>query len=217
MKELPKTAVGDRGSVELVEDSVLFSRYGRVVSRCVIYPDGSRHEFDVWSKNWRSNQEFAIVVPYYSASRTFTLLYEYYPAAHSFHLGLPGGNVDSNRHTSILQAAKEELYEEAHLKNGTWYPLLPQSSSGGSSQPGLLNDKYQQDWSFPFLCVDPEQQNSSEFGTDHATFEAEELIEVRMHVPFEKVRSDLLAGRFQANQTSTLFFAFEKLKELGLA
>ena len=92
MRELEATAKSDRGQqVELVSDDVIFSRYGRVLSRRVKYPNGAEHDFDVWMKNWRSRNEFVIVVPYDSRTKTFTLLYEYYPASHHFMSGLPGG------------------------------------------------------------------------------------------------------------------------------
>ena len=115
--------------------------------------------------------------------------------------------MDSNRHQSLLHAAQEELYEEAQLRNGEWHPLLDCKGSG------LLNDKYQQDWSYPFLVVNPDFDESA---VGAVAVEQEELIEIRREVPLDVVRAALLSGQFQANQTSTLFMALEKLSELKL-
>mmetsp|Transcript_7672 Transcript_7672/g.16369 ORF Transcript_7672/g.16369 Transcript_7672/m.16369 type:complete len:224 (+) Transcript_7672:158-829(+) len=201
---------GDKGSsdsgkrVVVQRESVVFKRYGRVVERVVTYPDGSEHAFDIWSKNFRNSQEFAIVVPFNSTTRCVTLVREYYPAPHAFHWGLPAGNVERSRHSTPLGAAKAELAEEAGLTGGEWITLLSESCARG-----MVQDKYQQDWSHLFLVIDPESLSDGQ-QTEH-----EELIEIHHNVSLEKARELVYAGSFQANQTACLLLALDKLHALG--
>uniref|UniRef100_A0A6T6P3X6 Nudix hydrolase domain-containing protein n=1 Tax=Timspurckia oligopyrenoides TaxID=708627 RepID=A0A6T6P3X6_9RHOD len=188
-----------------MKESVLFSRFGRVIERVVRYPNGAEHSFDIWTKNWRNENEFAIVLPFYTHSQSVMLVREYYPAPHRFHWGLPAGNVEKLRHGSALNAAKSELQEEAALCGGQWYELL-------QSSRGMAQDKYQMDWSHLYLCVNPEDQSDG----SKAQHEDEELIERHM-VPLQRLRELAIQGEFQANQTACVLLALEKIRELGLS
>ncbi|KAJ8904416.1 hypothetical protein NDN08_000934 [Rhodosorus marinus] len=194
-------AEGDNGTyVDIVTEDVVFKRYGAVLDRCVRYPGGELVKFDIWSKNWRNNNEFCQCVPYDSRTNTVTMIREYFPAQHKFHYGFPGGNVE-DKHGSPLSAIQAELEEEAGLYGGEWFPLL----DVGKAAP---QDKYQEDCLYMYVAVDS-QVKEAETSTD-----VEELITIEHGVPISTVHDRIYKGELQANGIATFLLALRHLKLL---
>ena len=97
-------------------------------------------------------------------------------------LTLPTGSLDARKHSSLLDAAKAELSEEAHLTGGTWHSLLPEG------HPGVLESKWCRNRFTPFLCIDPT--------LDHApgARDAEEDIELLHEWSLPKLREAMANG-----------------------
>mmetsp|Transcript_36974 Transcript_36974/g.147501 ORF Transcript_36974/g.147501 Transcript_36974/m.147501 type:complete len:252 (-) Transcript_36974:2667-3422(-) len=202
LKELIKHAEKYR----IISDSPVYERYARVYDRVVEYPNGEKFAYDIWGRNWKTNTfSVVIIVPYETRTRTMTLIKEYNPAHDRFVYGFPTGMVSADKHKSPLDAAKQELDEEAELTCNNLIDMLSPSATNGVPQ-----DKYQMERIYMYLCVDEEEDESP------SERDSEEVdLHVERGVPVREVKELLLAGTFQSNNMAAAYLALEVLTKMG--
>jgi 8-oxo-dGTP pyrophosphatase MutT (NUDIX family) len=192
----------------VVSESVVYSRYARVYSRRLRYPDGKEFEYDVWGRNWK-NDSFAVVcvVPFDARDLSFTLVREY-NIAHSMHVySFPQGCYERSKHVSPQAAAEAELDEEARLrcKPSSWIPLL--DTAIGSPQ-----DKFQREKVHYFLCTDSTPLTEG-FGRER---DPEEDINIERRVSVAQLKAIMRAGVMQSNNIAAGMLAIDRLRLDGL-
>lgn len=88
-----------------------------------------------WGRNWKKDSfGVVIIVPYDSKTKSFTLVKEYSVAHDRFVYGFPTGMIDLDKHSSPLDAAEQELDEEAHLTCNKLINLLAPMAEHGVPQ-----------------------------------------------------------------------------------
>eukprot|EP00188_Purpureofilum_apyrenoidigerum_P001981 Plantae.Rhodophyta-Purpureofilum_apyrenoidigerum.ctg2161.p1 GENE.Plantae.Rhodophyta-Purpureofilum_apyrenoidigerum.ctg2161~~Plantae.Rhodophyta-Purpureofilum_apyrenoidigerum.ctg2161.p1 ORF type:complete len:252 (+),score=52.79 Plantae.Rhodophyta-Purpureofilum_apyrenoidigerum.ctg2161:374-1129(+) len=191
---------------EILNETVVYNRYANVYDRVVRYPDGQSFSFDVWGRNWRKDSfAVVIIVPFNAEDRTVTLVKEYNVAHHKFVYGFPTGMVDPEKHRSPLDAAKQELDEEAALKCNNLINLLSESAERGVPQ-----DKYQRESIYMYLCVDEEEDDTP---NERDSEESDLYVEKGVTVP--ELKALLRAGTFQSNNVAAAYLALEELTSRG--
>ena len=133
-------------------------------------------------------------------TKTATLLREYMPASHDILFGISAGLVEKKHNDSVLQAAHDELEEEAHLIGGTWIPL--------SESPSAM-DKYSLTTVHAFLVLDPIHTKNPK------PPDAEEDIEVVSGVTIPEIMRFITTGKMNLVGAWGCMLAIEKLRELG--
>jgi len=146
------------------------------------------------------NFSSVVVFPFDSRTKTCWLIREYCPGTHSIQSGVPGGLFEAHKHKDLLQAARDELNEEAGLMGGTWIALAPE---------GIPQDKYSRNRLHPYLVIDctrdPNPRPKDE----------DEMIEVEPGVALEEAKRRVLEGDMPAPAAMVTLLAIDKLRQLG--
>mmetsp|Transcript_10184 Transcript_10184/g.31147 ORF Transcript_10184/g.31147 Transcript_10184/m.31147 type:complete len:253 (+) Transcript_10184:88-846(+) len=191
---------------EMLNETVVYNRYANVYDRVIKYPDGQSFSFDVWGRNWKKNSfAVVIIVPFNAEERTVTLVKEYNVAHHKFVYGFPTGMVDPEKHRSPLDAARQELDEEAALKCNNLINLL-----NDDAQRGIPQDKYQRESIYMYLCVDEEDNDSP----NQRDSEESDLY-IEKGVTVLELKALLRAGTFQSNNVAAAYLALDELSTRG--
>ena len=146
------------------------------------------------------NFSSVVIFPFDSRTGTCSLIREYCPGVHDVKSGIPGGLYEQGKHANLLNAAQDELNEEAGLAGGTWFALAPE---------GIPQDKYSRNRLHPYLVIDstidpnPRRQDDTE------------QIEVEHGVSLDDAKRRLLAGDMPAPAAMVTLMAIDKLRELG--
>lgn len=203
---------------EIIEKKVGYSRYLTIVEQKVRYPDGRIVDFDVVSKGKTADIQpyFVCVFPFFTKTRTTTLIKEYCWGVNSMQYCLPTGAYESKKHASLLEAAKQELAEEAHLKGGEWIPLFDDKTVGqigrdGQTTPiGLVEVKWCRTRFFPFLVIDPVKDDNP------PELDAEEKIDIIADVSLERLHQLLSRGDLLPHSSTTSYIALSRLNLIQL-
>eukprot|EP00160_Parvularia_atlantis_P016914 Unigene5596_Nuclearia_a/m.17107 Unigene5596_Nuclearia_a/g.17107 ORF Unigene5596_Nuclearia_a/g.17107 Unigene5596_Nuclearia_a/m.17107 type:complete len:184 (+) Unigene5596_Nuclearia_a:1-552(+) len=137
----------------VVAETRLHKRYLALWSRTVRFPDGRDVDWDVVG-HMQPNPVFVVVFPFSTARGTTTLVREYAQGPNEFMYTLAAGQYERQAHSSVLDAARCELAEEARLSGGHWEPLLPDGHTGVSELKWSTN-KFS-----PWLCIDPQKDTA---------------------------------------------------------
>lgn len=183
---------------DIVSEERIFSRYLTVFQRDVRYPDGRIVSFDVIG-NERSDFKSVFVFPFNTRSKTVTLIREYAPGPHMESLGFVAGMFERTKHTSLEQAARAELSEEARLKDGQLVALTG----------GMAADKYSRNEFFYFLALDCEHDERP------GVRDEEEWISVVRDVGLDEVGRLVRDGRLNAPNAVCGLLGLDKLREMG--
>jgi len=146
------------------------------------------------------NFSSVVIFPYDSKTGTCSLIREYCPGIHDIKSGIPGGLYEERKHTDLLNAARDELNEEAGLMGGTWFALAPE---------GIPQDKYSRNRLHPYLVID------SSIDPNPRRQDDTEQIEVEHFVSLDEAKRRLLAGDMPAPAAMVTLMAIDKLRELG--
>lgn len=181
---------------------MVYSRYARVYSRRIQFPNEQVVDYDIWGRVWR-NDSFGVVtiVPFDAATRTFTLIREYNPAHTMFTYGFPQGQMEPAKHGSNFIAAAAELEEEARLKCTEWVDLMD-----GNWAP---QDKYQRERVWFYLCLRTEKMEEAR------SRDKEEDMDIVEGVTIAQVGELGRGGKMQSNQLAACFLALSALQKLG--
>lgn len=146
------------------------------------------------------NFSSVVIFPYDSKTGTCSLIREYCPGIHDIKSGIPGGLYEERKHSDLLNAARDELNEEAGLMGGTWIALAPD---------GIPQDKYSRNRLHPYLVID------SSIDPNPRRQDDTEQIEVEHGVSLGEAKRRLLAGDMPAPAAMVTLMAIDKLRELG--
>jgi hypothetical protein len=146
------------------------------------------------------NFSSVVIFPYDSRTGTCSLISEYCPGVDGVKSGIPGGMYEERKHSDLLNAAQDELNEEAGLTGGTWFALAPE---------GIPQDKYSRNRLHPYLVIDSSIDPNPR-GQDDT-----EQIAVEHGVSLAEAKRRLLAGDMPAPAAMVTLMAIDKLRELG--
>ena len=185
-------------------ERVLWKRYKTVVERNVRYPNGKLVSFDIAAcRNPITSAgglcASVFVFPFCTRTRTTTMLREYAPGGHRFHTGFVAGFYEPQKHGTVEAAARAEMSEEVHLKNGELVML-------GNPIPA---DKYSDNRFYYFLALDPEKDSTPAKRDDN------EVIETIPNVPLDQIRSIIAKGAFNAPNALLGLLALDELRNRG--
>ncbi|KAI8812132.1 hypothetical protein BJ742DRAFT_794921 [Cladochytrium replicatum] len=186
----------------VVEEKVAYKRYLTVWQRSVQFPDGKTVEWDV-TGHTLPNPAFVVVFPFNTTKKTTTLIIEYCQGPNQMKYCFPAGAVDRKKHTSVEDAARAELSEEALLKSGQLISLLPEGHEGISEL------KWGRNKFIPFLVLDAESDENPGQRDD------EELIEVVSDVSMERLKEIMLKGELMLPSVQTIVMGVDWLKRNG--
>jgi len=135
------------------------------------------------------------IFPYHSFDNTVSVIKEYHQGTDEYKIGLPAGYYESEKHSDLMDAAKGELSEECHLKDGTWYNLLPE----GYSELKWVTNKV-----VPFLVVDPVKD------TNPKPLDDVECIDIS-RVNISELMEYIMKGQFTLTSLQTAIMSLNKL------
>jgi glycerol-3-phosphate cytidylyltransferase-like family protein/ADP-ribose pyrophosphatase YjhB (NUDIX family) len=128
----------------------LFKRYLTVWNRKKVIK-GKEIEFDVVGRAG-PYPNCVCIFPYNTTTDCIYLIKEYHQGVDELKYGLPGGYYEIKKHKDINDAARAELSEECHLRDGKLINLL---SKGYSELKWVTNQVV------PFICIDPVEEITS--------------------------------------------------------
>ncbi|GJD11556.1 Zinc finger protein ZPR1 [Galdieria sulphuraria] len=183
----------------VVDEKVVFQEYFCIYRRKVNFQE-QQHSFDIVGHP-NSNFSAALVFPFDAKKKTVTLLKEYHPGSNSLLYSFPGGLFDSKKHASIVDTAKAELNEEAHMVANQWYPL--------TSEQGILQDKYSRNRLHMFLAIDCETI------VDYQPRDAEEYMDIVSDVDVHTLPLLIYEGKMALPSSCLVWLGLEQLKKLS--
>lgn len=183
---------------ELISQKQIFKRYQTVYQRDIRYPNGRVVSFDV-SGNELSDFRSVFIFPFDTATKTATLIREYSPGRNAEQLSLVAGMFEPSKHTTLEEAARAELSEEARLRDGTLIPLTT----------GVAADKYSLNKYFYFLALDC-VQDSNPMARDE-----EEWIHILPGFPLPDIPSLVTRGFLNVPNSLCALLALDKLRQMG--
>jgi hypothetical protein len=167
----------------------------------VEFPDGRIIDWDIVGQPGKG-PHFATVFPYFTKSKLVRVLKEYSQGTNEMKYTMVAGGFDIKKHSSILDTAKDEMNEEASLKNGRFIQLL------GEENEGIAELKWSRNRFMPFLCIDPEDD------LDPKAKDLEELIEVE-DISIAHFMELVLKGEMLLPAVQTGLMAIDWLKSNG--
>ena len=195
---------------KVVSEDVSYQKYLTLYDVEIEFPaiDGASavvHNFDVIGHP-RANFRYCVAVPFHQHhSRDWRkgemiVLREFAQGNASMCYCFPTGAFDPRKHTTLLDCAKAELSEEAHLQSDTWIPLL--SEANLQSEVKWCRNKFQ-----PWLCIDPETElNPGVRDVEEAFIEVH-----RMSIT--ELRKLAKSGKMLLPSVATLYWALDWLEE----
>lgn len=200
----PKTPLSYRdaslpeASFELISQKQIFKRYQTVYQRDVRYPNGRVVSFDVLG-NELSDFRSVFIFPFDTATKTATLIREYSPGRNAEQLSLVAGMFEPSKHSTLEEAARAELSEEARLRDGTLVPLTA----------GVAADKYSLNKYFYFLALDCVQDLNPKARDE------EEWIHILPGFPLPDIPSLVARGLLNVPNSLCALLALDKLRQMG--
>ena len=140
----------NKNNFEIIDEKTVYSGWRTIVQRKVRMRNNKVVDFDLVGV--KTGDSAVLIFAWDTKSKTATLIREYMPASNRILWGLAAGLVEEkhDNHNTEL-AARHELEEECHLKNGKWIPLL--------HQPTAM-DKYSTTTIQCYLVLDPEKEDN---------------------------------------------------------
>lgn len=182
-----------------VSDEIVYDNWRRLIRRRVATPSNQQIDFEVVAQ--KGSDEAVVVFVWHTKNQTTTLIREYMPAPHSIRYGLPAGMVESDKHESVEDAARQELAEECRLMGGKWIPL---------ANAPVTMDKYSTTRLSVFLVLDPDDSTK-----EPPRDSAEEGMEIVSSISLDGLLRIMHSEMTIVGSWATLL-ALRKLNELGL-
>jgi hypothetical protein len=186
--------------IKKLRDKVVYKGYRNIIQRDIIMPNGKEVSFDILNQPEPS----VIIFIWNSTSSTCTLIKEYHPGIEKIIYGTVAGMYEGKKHSSILEAAKHELEEEAQLHTNNLIPLLDDFDT---STPF---DKYSNNRFYPFLALNCEAVN------DPQPMDDEEYIIVEHGISYSRLMDMILKGEINIVSTYSILLGIRKLRSLGI-
>ena len=159
------------------------------------FPDGREISWDIAYSSY-----FTLSIAFHTASSTFTMIREYCQGVNSLRYAWAGGKWEPEKTHDLLDSAKAELSEEAHLSGGEWISLLPEGNEG------IAELKWSSNRFSPYLVIDPVHDPKP------GQQDAEEYIKIQRHVPIRQLRDWILAGEVMLPSVQAALMAIDWLK-----
>jgi hypothetical protein len=197
---------------KVLDETVAYDRYLTVFDRTVEFPEdgGLTVKYDLVGHP-RANFRFAVIFPFHpkdSKTNTpaqVTVIREYIQASNSLGYSLPTGGFNPKKHTSLSNAASDELAEEARLE-GSLIDMLDQIDP---SHPGFVEGKWCSNRFRPYLAVDPKPM------LNPPKRDKEEFSIETNRVTFPELKRLMYSGEMMVPSIVTANMAIERLLKEG--
>mmetsp|Transcript_61329 Transcript_61329/g.70475 ORF Transcript_61329/g.70475 Transcript_61329/m.70475 type:complete len:274 (+) Transcript_61329:105-926(+) len=188
-----------RNDFEIIDEKTVYSGWRTIIQRKVRMRNNKVVNFDLVGV--KTGDSAVLIFAWDTKSKTATLIREYMPASNQILWGLAAGLVEKKHNNHNMEvAARHELEEECHLKNGRWITLL--------NQPTAM-DKYATTTIQCYLVLDPEQEDNPR------SLDEEEDIEIISGVTIPEILQWIRNGEMNLVGGFGCLLAIEKLRELG--
>ncbi|TPX50781.1 hypothetical protein SeMB42_g01230 [Synchytrium endobioticum] len=185
----------------ILSEVLAYERYVKVWHREVEFPDKTVHSWDVVGHS--IDAQFCVVMTFNTRNKTTNLVIEYSQGTNDMHYTFASGAYEPTKHGSMLDAAKDELSEEAALKHGEWIPLV-------GADGAIAELKWGRNRFVPYLVLDPVDDECPK------PRDAEELMQVRRGVTMEELKGIVLGGKLRLPSVQTWVMGEEVLRRRGL-
>lgn len=189
----------------ILQDKIVHKRFITVWDRTTQFKDGRVIQWDVVGHN-TPYPTFVVVFTFDTKKLTSCILNEYCQGTNEMKYTCVAGSYDKKKHTSVLEAARHELSEEAHLKEGEWISLLPDDQSS----EGISELKWGRNKFVPYLCLNPVNDDTP------MERDFEEKIDIIRDVTIEQLKKFITRGEMMLPSVQTCWMALEYLKENNL-
>ena len=183
---------------KLIHDKVAYKGWRTIIQRKVEMNGGHIVDFDLVGV--KTGDAAVLIFAWDSKTKTATMVREYMPGPHSYLWGLAAGLIEEKHNHDVELAARHELEEEVHLKNGRWILCTPTP---------VAMDKYSLTKLFLYLVIDPEKEDNPK------QLDLEEEIEIVPLVEVKQILDLIKEGQLNAVSAFGSLLAIEKLRELG--
>lgn len=179
---------------------IVYDGWRKVAQKEIMMPNQRISKFDVVTQGAPSVAVFI----WDRASSTATLVQEYHPGVQRLMYGMVAGMYEGDKHATILDCAKDELEEEAHLSSDHWIPLLDSNNTAAPFE------KYSDNELYPFLALDCRPVLNPK------PADAEEFITVHSNISHARLLDMISSGQMNIVSSYTALLGIRKLKELGI-
>jgi hypothetical protein len=201
------------GTFEILNEATVYSGWRTILQRTVRMRNGKVGTFDLVGV--KTGGAAVLVFPWDTNTKTVTLIREYMPASNRIMYGLAAGLVEAKHHHDDdinidhdlpvsydpeLIAARYELEEECHLKDGRWIPFC--------NVPTAM-DKYSTTVIHGYLVLDPIKEHNPR------PLDDEEDIEIVSGITIPQVLQLIENGEINLVSGWGCLLAIQKLRELG--
>ncbi|KAJ3105709.1 hypothetical protein HDU97_007686 [Phlyctochytrium planicorne] len=190
------------GLEKVKEDELSYKRFLKMWNRVVLFPNGPV-EWDVVGHGV-PNPSFCVIFPYFTKTQTTVLILEYQPGINSVRYSFPAGGFDAKKHKDRDDTARDELSEEANLKDATLVPLLPKGHEG------IMELKWCTNRFLPYLALDPVKDPNP------LPRDAEELITIEWDVKISELENIILRGELTLPSVQTAYMGLNYLRKNGI-
>jgi hypothetical protein len=190
--------VTTRATFEIVDETIAYSGWRTILKRKVLMRNGKVVDFDLVGV--KTGDGAVLIFAWNSTSKTATMIREYMPASHRVMYGLAAGLIEDKHGHDTELAARHELEEECHLKNGKWILL--------TKEPVAM-DKYSTTKMYCYLVIDPEPESNPK------PLDDEEDIEIVEGITIPEILEWVAGGEMNLVGGWGALLAIEKLRELG--
>lgn len=196
----PRVGVPDgEGPYHILDETVAYSGWRTIHRRRVRMRNGRVVDFDLVGVKTGSGA--VMVFAWDTRTKTATVIREYMPASNRVLWGLAAGLVEAKHDQFDPEvAARHELEEECHLKNGRWISLCHEPSA---------MDKYSTTVVHCYLVLDPEPEDNPR------PLDDEEDIEIVSGVTIPEILQWIQNGEMNLVGGWGCLLAIQKLRELG--
>jgi hypothetical protein len=197
---------------KVLDETVAYDRYLTVFDRTVEFPEdgGLTVKYDLVGHP-RANFRFAVIFPFHpkdSKAKTpakVTVIREYIQASNSLGYSLPTGGFNPKKHTSLSNAASDELAEEARLEGS----LIDMLDAIDPEHPGFVEGKWCSNRFRPYLAVDPKPM------ANPPKRDKEEFSIETNRVTFPELKRLMYSGEMMVPSIVTANMAIERLLKEG--
>ena len=184
---------------KVVKEELVYDGWRKVIRKEITMPDSKNVKFDVLTQKGGSVTVFI----WDSKSNTATLIQEYHPGVNRMMYGTVAGMFESHKHETVLDCAKSELEEEAHLSCDNWYPLL-------EAPLGVPFEKYSDNMLHAYLALDCKPVLNPK------PLDDEEHIIIHRNLNYNQLMSLVDNGELNILSSYTVLMAMKKLNQIGV-
>jgi NUDIX domain len=113
---------------KILDESLACKRFLSLWHRTIQFPDGRQIEWDSVGQS-RKGPHFTVIFPFFKSTQKVRIISEYCQGLNQLRYSLPSGGYE-DKHDSIVDCARQELREEAHLIAGEMVSLMDEGDEG---------------------------------------------------------------------------------------